>query len=88
MQISNRLKKLQSKNVDFILCPWQKDKIDLLFLIKELGKQDIDSIMIEAGGSTNFECIKQNIVNEIKIFVSPTNYWRTKCINCFRRLGI
>ncbi len=80
--------KVQKKEAEIIICPLNPEhKIDLNFLIRELGKKGIDSIMVEAGGNTNFECIQQNIVDEIKLFVSPQIIGGQNSISAFEGLG-
>ena len=67
----DHLVRLRDKGVDIIKCPEIENKIDLGFLMTELGRKGIDSIMIEAGGNVNFECIRQDIVDKSVIFIAP-----------------
>ena len=82
------LEKMQEKGAEFIFCPLNDERnLDLLFLLEELGKKNIDSLMIEAGGYTNFECIQQDIVDEVKIFVSPQIIGGQNALTAFEGLG-
>lgn len=62
-----------SDNVEFIKCPSDDEnhRIDLGFLIKELYKKGINSILIEAGGKLNSALIKQNLVDKFYMFFAP-----------------
>ena len=48
-----------------------KNSINLKKLLSLLYKKNIKSILLEGGGSTNWEFIKQNLVDEILITVTP-----------------
>ena len=47
------------------------DNINLKKLLYMLYKKNIKSILLEGGGTTNWEFIKQNLVDEIFITISP-----------------
>lgn len=59
------------QNVEIIYCPLINNKIDLNFLLKELYKRDIYSVLIEAGGALNGAFLKQKLVDKIYHFVAP-----------------
>ena len=63
--------KLSKKGVKVIVCPEKEKVIDLKYLIKEIGKLNIDSILLEGGGTLNFGAIEQNIVDKVITFISP-----------------
>lgn len=58
-------------NVELIKCPAISDKIDLKFLVDELYKKRIRSILIEAGGELNAAFIKAGSIDKIYQFVAP-----------------
>ena len=39
--------------------------------MSELGRQGIDSIIIEGGGTLNYSAVKAGIVNEVMIYMAP-----------------
>ncbi|MCR5099849.1 MAG: bifunctional diaminohydroxyphosphoribosylaminopyrimidine deaminase/5-amino-6-(5-phosphoribosylamino)uracil reductase RibD [Butyrivibrio sp.] len=45
--------------------------VDLNILMRELGKLQIDSILLEGGGMANASAIRSNIVSEIDVFMAP-----------------
>jgi diaminohydroxyphosphoribosylaminopyrimidine deaminase/5-amino-6-(5-phosphoribosylamino)uracil reductase len=61
------------QNITFIKCPSSNENgnIDLIFLIKELYKNGINSIFVEAGGKLNAALMKQNLVDKFYVFIAP-----------------
>jgi diaminohydroxyphosphoribosylaminopyrimidine deaminase/5-amino-6-(5-phosphoribosylamino)uracil reductase len=45
--------------------------VDLKELVKELGKSEITSVMIEGGAELSGNAIKEGIVNKLLIFTAP-----------------
>ncbi len=66
-----KIKKLMQKGVHVLVIDMIKGKIDLKHLMKELGKKDICSILIEGGAELNAEAIKSGIVDKVLFFISP-----------------
>lgn len=48
-----------------------KDHVDLRELMIALGKMEIDSILLEGGGSLNASALEQGIVQKIESYISP-----------------
>lgn len=65
------IKKLQQKGVNVIITKSSKGMVDLRDLMKQLGKHEITSIMIEGGSQLNSSAIKAGIVDKILIFTAP-----------------
>lgn len=69
-KISNRNKqKLEKLSIEII--PSGKHSINIKKLLQILYKKNIKSILLEGGGQTNWEFIKQNLVDEIQITITP-----------------
>lgn len=66
-----KIKKIQQKGVNVIIIDLVKGKIDLKQLIKELGKREICSVLIEGGAELNAEVIKAGIADKVLFFISP-----------------
>jgi len=59
-------------NVEFIKCPvLNNGKIDLNYLTRALFENNINSVLVEAGGKLNAELIKNNIVDKFYFFIAP-----------------
>lgn len=48
-----------------------KERLDLHQLMSELGKEGIDSIMLEGGSALNWSALESGIVNKIQVYISP-----------------
>ena len=66
-----KIKQLQQKGVKVLMLPLKRSKIDLEKLMKELGKLEISSIMIEGGAELNADAIRQGIADKVLFFIAP-----------------
>ncbi len=66
-----KIKKLQQKGANILIIAAKKGMVDLNELMKELGKLEITSIMIEGGAELNAEAIRSKIVDKILFFIAP-----------------
>ena len=62
---------VKKKGAQIIVCPEKNKKVDVTYLIKELGKRGIDSILLEGGSTLNFSAIQDGIVDKVYSFISP-----------------
>ena len=67
----NFIHSVENKGAEVIICPENNKKVDLEFLIDELGKKGIDSILLEGGSTLNFSAIQARIVDKVYSFISP-----------------
>ena len=49
----------------------KEGRVDLKKLIEILGEQKIDSILLEGGGTLNESMLRENLVNEVHVFLAP-----------------
>jgi len=66
-----KIDKLQHKGVRILILKPEKGLVDLNELIKELGKSEIASVMIEGGAELSGNAIKAGIVDKLLIFTAP-----------------
>ncbi|MFH1307082.1 MAG: bifunctional diaminohydroxyphosphoribosylaminopyrimidine deaminase/5-amino-6-(5-phosphoribosylamino)uracil reductase RibD [Candidatus Micrarchaeota archaeon] len=65
-------KMLEGRKIKLIECPSKSDvKFDLKYLFKQLGKMGINHVMCEGGAELAAELIKEELVDEIILFVAP-----------------
>ena len=62
---------VKRKDCEVIICPEKDNKVNLSFLIDNLGKRNIDSILLEGGSTLNFSAIQEGIVDKVYSFISP-----------------
>jgi diaminohydroxyphosphoribosylaminopyrimidine deaminase/5-amino-6-(5-phosphoribosylamino)uracil reductase len=69
--LSNEEKKkiLLDKGIEII--EYEGEKADLKWLMKRLGKQEIVSVLIEAGSSLNARALEEEIVDKVMFFIAP-----------------
>lgn len=65
------IKAFKKRGADVIVTTASHGKVDLQFLMEELGRRKIDSLLIEGGGEVNFGFLKQNLVDKAVFFVAP-----------------
>lgn len=63
------LAKLSKFPVDIVVCG--KNKVELKQLLKILKKSKIKTILLEGGGTTNWDFVRQGLVDQVIITVTP-----------------
>lgn len=64
-----RVKELQERNVQLLEVKAKQGHIDLQCLLTELGKLEIDGILVEGGGSLNSTLIREGLVHHIYAYI-------------------
>ena len=67
----HKIDKLQNKGARILVLKPKKGLVDLKELMKELGKSEIASVMIEGGAELSGNAIKEGIVDKLLIFTAP-----------------
>ena len=62
---------LLSAGVSIIKADSGKGNVDLEILMDELYKQEIDSVLLEGGGTLNFSALQAGIVDKVMMFAAP-----------------
>lgn len=77
------------KNVHILICPLnENNQIDLHFLVEELYKKGICSILIEAGSQINSSFLKTNLADKIYHFIAPKILGDNQAISCFEGFNV
>ncbi len=67
-----RIQRLQSLGVEILNVPQKtKAQVDLKALMGWLGREEIDSVLIEGGGTLNESALREGIVQEVRAFLAP-----------------
>lgn len=69
---SPKARKLQSAGVELVQTKARAGKIDLQMVVKELGKREILSVLLEAGPRLNAAALAAGIVHKLVLFFAPT----------------
>lgn len=67
----NRHKALLQSGCQILLTPLRDGHVDLQYLMRKLGEQKIDSILLEGGGRLNWSALQQGIVQKIQTYLAP-----------------
>lgn len=62
-------KLLQDKNIKIL--EFETERPDLKELMKILGKEGIDSVLIEGGGTFNYFAFQEGIVDKLHLYIAP-----------------
>lgn len=68
---SPKAKKLQASGVELLQAKTVRSHIDLKSVLKELGKREILSVLLEAGSALNGAALEADIVDKLVIFYAP-----------------
>ncbi len=68
---NSKYNELIRHGIEIVFIEEKEGSLDLEALMKQLGKMDIDSVIIEGGGSINYSAVKAGIVNEVMIYLAP-----------------
>lgn len=63
--------RLTQRGVVMVKCMDSKGSVDLKRLMEELFKREIDSILLEGGGSLNASALSAGIVDKVMFFIAP-----------------
>lgn len=65
------LRRIENVASKVIVTPDNNGKVDLKYLMKALGKLNIDSVFIEGGGTLNYSAFNLGIVDKVLCFIAP-----------------
>lgn len=65
------IQELLKKDIKVLIIEEKNGQVNLNALIKKLGELNIDSILLEGGGTLNYSALEENIVDKVMIYISP-----------------
>lgn len=87
-QNPQKIRELTNLGVRTICCPDAHGQVDLNHLMKYLGEQGIDSILLEGGGTLNDSALRLGIVKKIMVFIAPKLFGGEKSKTPVSGIGI
>jgi diaminohydroxyphosphoribosylaminopyrimidine deaminase/5-amino-6-(5-phosphoribosylamino)uracil reductase len=60
-----------AKEVDVIIAPTHCGRINLRWLLKKLGSENVTSLLVEGGGETNALFLEQQLAHRVAFFYAP-----------------
>lgn len=67
----HKVKIIEELGAQVIKVKSKDGKVDLKKLMKILGEEKIDSILLEGGGNLNFSALNEGIVDKVQIYIAP-----------------
>lgn len=83
----NKKQALRALGVKVIEVPEKNNKVNLKELVKSLGQEGIDSILIEGGGTVNFSALEENIVDKVIFYIAPKILGGENSKSCIAGIG-
>lgn len=68
--------------------PCRQEKIDLNVLMERLGAEQIDSVLLEGGGSLNWSALEAGIVQRVQAYIAPKLFGGETAKSPVRGLGV
>jgi diaminohydroxyphosphoribosylaminopyrimidine deaminase/5-amino-6-(5-phosphoribosylamino)uracil reductase len=59
------------RRVRLLRAPARADEIDLKWLLKKLGQEDVTSLLVEGGGETNAAFLSAGLAGRVAFFYAP-----------------
>ncbi len=66
-----KLKDIEDKGAEVIITPLRNNRVDLSYLMQQLGQKGIDSVLLEGGAALNFSALEEGIVDKVVTFIAP-----------------
>lgn len=67
----DKLSILTQSGIEVLVTSSKNGQVNLKELMVKLGEINIDSILVEGGGTLNFEALKAGIVDKVQIYIAP-----------------
>lgn len=84
----DKINKLKQAGCNILQIPKNGEHIDLNILMQTLGKKGIDSILLEGGGTLNYEALQSGIVDYVYTYIAPKIFGGTNAITAVEGLGV
>ncbi len=63
--------KLRARGVEVWRLPSDNNRVDLRALLERIGKENLDSLLIEGGGETAATFLEEGLVDKVAFFIAP-----------------
>lgn len=67
----DKIEKLEKENIKIISTTPCNNRVNLKELLIKLGSLNIDSILLEGGGTLNFSFLENNLVDKVHCYIAP-----------------
>ncbi len=67
-----KIEQLRAMDVEVLVLPQKRNRVSLWCCLQELGKMGIMSLMLEGGSELNAEFLREGLVNQVYLYMSPS----------------
>ena len=60
-----------AKKVNLLVSPIRKGRVDLRWLLKRLGREEVTSLLVEGGGEVNASFLQDDLAHRVAFFYAP-----------------
>lgn len=68
---TSKIAKIKRAGAQVVVCPEKNEQVDLEYLMLALGLMDIDSVLLEGGGTLAFSAMRDKIIDKVILFIAP-----------------
>jgi diaminohydroxyphosphoribosylaminopyrimidine deaminase/5-amino-6-(5-phosphoribosylamino)uracil reductase len=66
-----RARRLEKKGAEIVRLPGKHGNVDLKALVRELGRRDILTLLVEGGGQVHGAFLAAGLADEVALFLAP-----------------
>ena len=77
-QIMEKKEAIEKKGAHVLILPSKDGKVSLKDLMRELGRLQIDSVLLEGGSTLNASALQEGIVDKVMAFIAPRSRRRQR----------
>ena len=87
---TNKEKKeqLECYGCNVVVLPEKEGSVDLCALMRYLGEQGIDSVMVEGGGTLFWSLFSAHLVNRVQAYIAPKIFGGAQAVSPVRGKGV
>ncbi|XOQ43904.1 MAG: Riboflavin biosynthesis protein RibD [Clostridium sp.] len=67
----NKIAQLEKLGITVLTVPEKNNAVNLPVLINRLGKLNIQSVLLEGGGTLNYNALKEGLIQEVFAYIAP-----------------
>ena len=68
----SKIERLRAMDVEVLVLPQKRNQVSLRRCLQELGKMGIASLMLEGGSELNAGFLREGLVNQVYLYMSPS----------------
>lgn len=87
-EYKEKIKFLEENGIEIISTKALDGHIDLQCLMNKLGEKNVDSVLLEGGGTLNYSALSSGIVQEVQAYIAPKIFGGKKAVTPVEGIGV